>query len=215
MSLICGHRIRDSVITINKRWSVWIYNESNPIRDFIGYLKTGEFLQCNCDESYCAIETLLKHQRSDVNEKLSNDRTILHEFIIYGTIEKIRLLLAHGADPNIISGIYQSDITMYDDSVLGVALKLNRVHHVINVLLDAGANPNYYTSNNKSPLDICIIRSKTDEIFILLRYGATAVMELSYTRDRQLVTYVFIVCDLMLYGLIQKDWTRDIKGFLY
>jgi len=135
---------------------------------------------------------------------------------------KIRALLEHGADPN--------QTTRYtNDSIitpLGLAITGKSWNNCFTcvgttkILLECGANPNQSTGHYGSPLQCSMSfyyhRHDINELFLLLRYGATEY-EKEYGIFISVIHMTFIVCDMMLYtdDDVHPDWIRKIKERLY
>jgi len=141
----------------------------------------------------------------------------LNERLDYTT--KIRALLEHGADPNQTSE-YSNDSIITPLGLTISGKSWNNCFHCVEttkILLEGGADPNQSTGKYGSPLQCCMSfyhhRQDINELFLLLRYGATEY-EKEYGIFISIIRRTLIVCDMILY-MDKPDWTREIKEFLY
>jgi len=136
-----------------------------------------------------------------------NWSSFLYDCVVKDTnFDRVRLLLRYGVDPNrpnIDGGGHQFT------RAIGVAIH-NGSLDLLQLLLDNRVNPNLCCRMEPSwacPLDLC---NDPKQLFLLLRYGA---IDCRY--DKQMINQVFIIIDIMLYSSIQKDWSIEIKSYLY
>jgi ankyrin repeat protein len=107
------------------------------------------------------VEILLKNG-ANINFKDSLGHTALHYATYAGNIETIKVLLKKGADPNTKN---------YNDETPLFSLKATP--EILNLLLDAGANPNIQLKDSgNTPLIKAVSLKREQNIKILLQKGA-------------------------------------------
>jgi ankyrin repeat protein len=93
-----------------------------------------------------AIAQLLLEQGADPNFQSHDGHTVLHSTINRGDLRSMKLLLAHGADPNIsrsTSDLVRSGVVLHDvrDSALHAEATSGR-HRIVQLLVDHGIDTN-------------------------------------------------------------------------
>jgi cytohesin len=100
-------------------------------------------------------------------------RTALHLAVGYGYVEKARLLLQHGADPNAPSDPDPNDDGRFVTPLIGAVSHDGR-RALVELLLGAGADPNQTDNLGMSPMMYASIFGATEIVELLLAHGADA-----------------------------------------
>jgi hypothetical protein len=95
-------------------------------------------------------------------------------------IEKAKLLLKHGADPNLATPVFSDYPPLVFAITYGVAQGQTIVEtghaaslqELIELLLKAGADPNFTDSNGKTPLSMAVEKGLSEVEQLLLQHGA-------------------------------------------
>ncbi len=115
------------------------------------------------------LEDLIK-RGANINATNKQGNSLLQLSVIEDYNEGVKILLAHGANPNQLV----TDINGYKQPLIIYALYYTAqgYPHVIESLLQAGANPNAKDNIGFPALHVAIMRGNTQLIQLLLEYGA-------------------------------------------
>jgi hypothetical protein len=119
---------------------------------------------------------LESHPNINLNRKTSNNEKVLCLAVTTGKINKVRLLLKYGANPNVTCG---ND----DNTPLHIAACQGPVS-ILELLLKSGANPNIWDASDQTPMHVifeCDKGARTkrshDVLKLLLKYGANPFLK--------------------------------------
>lgn len=93
----------------------------------------------------------------------------IEELEFGGSVDVVRLLVAHGADvnaPYVGTKLAPLHAAMFSENI-----------EVIELILDAGANPNALSDEDRSPLRFAVERDALDMAALFLRHGAVATID--------------------------------------
>eukprot|EP00096_Caligus_rogercresseyi_P013882 TRINITY_DN6471_c0_g1_i1.p1 TRINITY_DN6471_c0_g1~~TRINITY_DN6471_c0_g1_i1.p1 ORF type:complete len:967 (-),score=257.24 TRINITY_DN6471_c0_g1_i1:290-3190(-) len=124
-------------------------------------LEFGRTTSCFGDEQGSALEALLRGDHQFLSDLLNNNgvdleakypqqkqRTLLSIAVDKGDLESVRILLASGADVNVLNPLLKE---------VPIHLAIRRGHPtILQVLLQNGADPNARTADGKSPLHLVV-----------------------------------------------------------
>ena len=98
-----------------------------------------------------------------------------------GSIELVRLLIRHGADVNARDGEDRGTPLHAAMSLLDADLQVEDgpavQRELVQLLLEAGADPNVVRSTGESPLRSAVERGDVETARLLLRFGASATLD--------------------------------------
>jgi ankyrin repeat protein len=146
----------------------------------------------------------LIEEGANVNTRLYDGQTALHEAALYGSIATMRILLANGADPNLQDdeGNSPLHLAMYCGSVKRAAL-----------LLDHDANPNAGNNKSHTPLmclvDAIINQAKAEKIKPLLKSKKSLSLRYPWNRTNNFNCYYDMIRLLVNRGARINEQDND------
>lgn len=148
------------------------------------------------------------HPNINFNRKLNNNDTLLHQAVETQNINKVRLLLKYGANPNVKDG---NDATPLHNAACEGPVR------IVELLLKAGANPNVWDVNDQTPAHVifeCDQGARTkrsmDVLKLLLKYGANPFLK--NNKGRTFYNYVrlpILNVSPAIINLVKKNMNKN------
>ncbi len=117
------------------------------------------------------------HAGGDPNAKVDG-RTALDQAVMLGYEDKVRLLLSHGANPNLHESPDFSNDGRFTTPLIDCTRNDARIP-ILRALLEAGADANQRDNVGMTPVMHAALFGASGTITVLLEFGATATLETS------------------------------------
>ena len=117
------------------------------------------------NENYSLAEYLIKNHGVKVDQRLSQQTTVLMQASGYGQAEMVKLLLDHDARVNLQDQDGQSAL------MRAVCNESPNYHLIVSLLLKAGAQVNMQDHRGETALSVAVTKGRVNEVRLLLKHG--------------------------------------------